>query len=151
MYELNLTKGYKTIVDEDIYDLLCNTKWCYAHGYAVRRVDNKIQYLHNFILPKVKGLIIDHIDCDGLNNQRYNLRYATKSQNAANAKVRSGTSIYKGVSWDKQMNKWRASINYHNRRRVIGLFDKERWAAMAYDIAAKDIYKDFSLLNFKNV
>lgn len=149
MYELELTKRFKTIVDKEVYEILRNTKWCIGTGgYALRRRQGINEYLHNFILPPREGFVIDHINGNSLDNRRVNLRYATISQNAANSRIRKGTSIYKGVSYDRQMYKWRASINYKGIKKVIGLFDKERWAAMAYDIAAKDIYKDFSSLNF---
>lgn len=148
MYELILTQGKKTLVDEDIYATLCNTKWQYANGYALRRIKNETEYLHHLLMPKKHGYVVDHINQNSLDNRRMNLRYATKSGNATNSKNRQGTSLFKGVSWDNQMQKWRASINILGKRSVVGLFEQERHAAMAYDIAARDIYGEFSSLNF---
>lgn len=92
---------------------------------------------------------VDHIDLNGLNNRRSNLRLATPSQNAANRPKQTGpyTSQYKGVSWHQAANKWRASIRVNGVRTHLGVFTDERQAAEAYDRAAYAAWGDFSLLN----
>lgn len=91
----------------------------------------------------------DHIDGNGLNNQRSNLRPSDRFQNAHNRGKHAPTSSsYKGVSWHGQTGKWRARIMDHNRPVSLGLHPDEAVAALAYDIAAKERFGEFARLNF---
>lgn len=90
----------------------------------------------------------DHIDHDGLNNQRSNLRQATCAQNMHNR--RPGTphsSQYKGVSWSKRAGKWQALIKAEGKARWLGTFASEEQAAIAYNIAALELHGQFACLN----
>ncbi len=105
-----------------------------------------MQRLHRFLLgltdPKI---IVDHEDRNGLNNQRGNLRVATKSQNEANSCKQHGTtSRFKGVSWNKRGGKWEAQIAH----RHLGCFADEMSAALAYDTAARKHFGEFCNCNF---
>lgn len=92
---------------------------------------------------------IDHHDHDGLNNTRANLRICTHTENARNRLPLLGqVSIYKGVIWDKERSKWRASIVVGGRYIQIGRFSDELLAAEAYNIAATQYFGDFALLNY---
>lgn len=97
--------------------------------------------------------ITDHIDHDGLNNRRSNLRAATRVQNAGNRLPSAGgSSIYKGVYWRKEGSKWSAAIGYteNGRRRTVhlGFFSSETAAAGAYDVAAIAKWGAYALTNF---
>jgi HNH endonuclease len=94
---------------------------------------------------------IDHINGDCLDNRRENLRKATRSQNMANQPKIGGTwsSHYKGVTWFKQRQKWRAQIKIEGRNHHLGLFINEDDAAKAYDEAAFQAFGEFAHLNFK--
>jgi hypothetical protein len=96
-------------------------------------------------------LQVDHINRDVRDNRRANLRLATHSENLVNSKKRSDskTSHFKGVSWFKPMNSWRAHINLNRKQISLGYFDDEIEAAKAYDDAAKEIYGPFANPNFK--
>lgn len=107
-----------------------------------------------------RGMHVDHINGDPLDNRRENLRMATPMQNAANAHPRAGgSSKYKGVHFDKRRCKWRAELNLtvapgkHGKRgrsiRLdLGNFLVEQEAALCYDQVAREWYGEFARLNF---
>lgn len=107
--------------------------------------------LHRFILiPQLKdGDQVDHINGDGLDNRRENLRIVTKSQNAQNSKKRKyqgnkpPSSIYKGVCFDKRQNKWMAYI----RDKFLGYYTCQELAALAYNRNAALDFGEFAKLN----
>ena len=87
----------------------------------------------------------DHRDGNGLNNQRSNLRPASKAQNNYNQRPQAGTSsAYKGVSWHKRDSKWQAEIKVGGMRRFLGYFTSEEEAANAYANAAMEIQGDYA-------
>jgi hypothetical protein len=91
----------------------------------------------------------DHVDHDGLNNQRYNLRPWAGGQNLQNARKRAGaSSSFKGVSWDRLSGKWLARICVDKHQRNLGRYDSETDAALVYDAAAREAFGEFALLNF---
>jgi hypothetical protein len=96
-----------------------------------------------------EGMEIDHIDGNGLNCQRANLRWATRAQNMANRrKLRKGANRFKGVSFLARLDKYQAYIGSGGTRRYLGVFTSEENAARAYDRAALDMYGPFASLNF---
>ena len=95
--------------------------------------------LHHFIYGKPKnGYVIDHIDNDGLNNSRENLREITRQQNSQNKKktIRQTSSQYIGVCYNKQLKKWMAKCS----KIYLGVFESEHDAACAYDNASYTLY-----------
>jgi hypothetical protein len=95
-------------------------------------------------------LEVDHINHNGLDNRRSNLRLATPSQNNANQRPRQDarlTSKYKGVYYDKSRGRWAATIHVDGRTRGLGRYDTEDAAAAAYDHAAAEVWGEFALLN----
>lgn len=121
-----------------------------AHGGHV----TGIVYMHRLVLGTPKGLETDHINGNGLDNRRANLRIASASQNRANmGKPRRPdgsvhTSRFKGVSWDRSRGKWQAQIRVEGRCRNLGRFDDEVSAAKAYDAAAATAWAEYARLNF---
>jgi|ERR1041385_626948 hypothetical protein len=104
--------------------------------------------LSNFIMNDFRS-IIDHIDRNPFNNQRSNLRACTQSQNLANStKRKETTSKYKGVTWDKDRNLWKAQIQLEYKHLFLGRYPSEEEAARAYDTKAKKLFKEFAVLNF---
>lgn len=135
--------------DDDKYELLCQWTWFLdKDGYAVRFTTSKGKRLtmgmHRML---VKGEEVDHIDGDKLNNRLSNLRALTHQQNIYNNRAhRDGSSIYKGVS--RRGNRWRAQITKNGQKIMLGNFPEERYAAYAYDIAARDLFGQHAHLNF---
>jgi len=148
-----LTRGKFAIVDPEDYDLLSRCKWCAVKDsntyYAVRSRQNKQIRMHREIMKVPKHLVCDHINHNGLDNRKNNLRICTKQQNTHNQKPRkTGTSKYKGVDWNKRQRKWRARIYYESRCHYLGYFNNEIDAAKAYDKKARELFKEFACLNF---
>ena len=109
--------------------------------------------MHQEILKVPKGMVVDHINNDGMDNRSANLRAATKAQNSRNRKKflksdGSKQSKYKGVSWHKKTHKWEASITFERKSIYLGIFKNEIDAAKAYDEAAKKYHGQFACLNF---
>lgn len=142
-----LTKGCKAIVDAIDYQWLNSMKWCYCRGYAVKRTNGKIVSMHRLILGLPTNKDVDHINGLGLDNRRVNLRLCNAKENAGNMKShKDSSSVYKGVSWDKKVHRWTTKI----QNKFVGQFDNERYAAMAYDIAAADTFGKYARLNFNS-
>lgn len=143
-----LTRGKSAVVsDEDAVYLCFLGKWtCNDKGYATSGVHG---YMHLVIARRI-GLVgsIDHEDRDSLNNQRYNLRLATKAENNCNrSKNKNASSQYKGVSWHSEKSKWVVYVQH----KFVGYYDNELDAALAYDKEAKKCFGIFSALNFPGV
>lgn len=147
---IQLTQGQVAIVDNDDYEWINQWKWYYRRvsytGYAVRR--SKRIYMHRVVLNAPPDMEVDHVDGDGLNNCKCNLRLCTHSENLYNSKKRKRcSSKYKGVSWYARCRKWRAYIAPNGRHHHLGYFDSEKDAATAYDNAATKFFGDFAWLN----
>lgn len=162
MKEIVLSKQQVALVDDEDYEFLNQWKWCVLKKrngtyYAVRAgflglpVRKKILiYMHRVILNAIDNVKVDHRDNNGLNNQKYNLRLATNSQNKMNQGLRADSrSGFKGVSWNENMTKWQASIRVKGKLVILGYFDDLVKAAKIYDFWARDIHGEFVYPNFK--
>lgn len=105
--------------------------------------------MHRMIMDAPRGLHVDHINGNGLDNRRCNLRLCTPSQNSANkhTPTRNRTS-YIGLWWSECNQKWAAQIRTLGKKYHLGLFKCPRKAAQAYDIAALAIWGEFARINF---
>lgn len=151
MREIPLTQGRVALVDDEDFERASAFKWYFQrNGYAAR--DGRMPgepstvLLHRFILNAKSGMYVDHIDHDGLNCQRSNMRLCTHGQNMGNRrKSRGCASGFKGVT--AAGVRWKAEIVVSRKRIYLGCFATEREAAAAYDDAAKREYGEFACLN----
>lgn len=94
------------------------------------------------------GMDVDHINHNGTDNRKENLRVCTRSQNMQNGLPRRDVSSkYKGVSWDKVNQRWRTCIRYEGRQVNLGRFSDEVSAANVYNERAKRVYGEFACIN----
>jgi len=121
----------------------------YTYPNGKRRRRRLQPKLHRLLMDPPKGMMIDHINHNGLDNRRENLRICTRAENGRNrGKQKNNTSGYKGVYWAKSNKRWRAQIKKDNKLIHIGMFDILEEAARAYDAKAKELFGEYAQLNF---
>jgi len=148
-----LTQGKFAIVDASDYEELNQYKWHATKSghtyYAMRRKGRKLIRMHRQILNAPRGLVCDHINHNGLDNRKRNLRLCTQGQNCRNKSARKGcSSKYIGVSFDKQTKRFSAKICVNFKKIWIGRFKSEIEAARARDKKAIELHGEFASLNF---
>lgn len=158
--EFQLSNGARCIIDEQDSDLL-QFKWRplisprNQNIYAKSRMgaSGKENLLHRVILGRVlqhdlrRDELVDHVDLNGLNCTRNNLRLATITQNAANAHLYStNTSGYRGVSFNRTQNKWQAKIRIDGKLKHLGVFDTCEEAYEVYKAKAISLWGEFARL-----
>ena len=159
-----LTRGLFAKVDDDDFEHLNQWKWhAYTDGhtyYAVRHTPisedpkRKNIQMHRVIMSTPKDMVVDHINHNGLDNQKHNMRNCSHAQNIYNMKSRKNeTSTYKGVSLYANRTKkktyyyWEANINFGKKTEFLGLFETEELAALAYNKRAGELFGKFAYLN----
>ena len=156
MREITLSQGMVALVDDEDYETVNRWKWSAKKGrytyYAMckknGRSDGRTIHLHRIILNATEMQEIDHVNGDGLDNRRCNLRFCTNSQNQANKRAQKNcSSKYKGVSWKKSKKRWLARITVQGKTIYLGSYLSEKNAAFAYNMAAMEHYGDFARLN----
>lgn len=161
MKRIPLTQGQFALVDDADFDWLSQWKWHTVGGgkhkhYASRTIyvnggkgkRDKCVSMHRLIFDFPARLEVDHINGNGLDNQRINLRICTKEENRCNRQMqRKNLGKYKGVTWDKTHNKWRAMIRFNTKLIHLGRFDNEKLAANTYNAAAVKYHGRFAKLN----
>lgn len=156
-----LTKGKIAIIDAEDFDRVSRLTWhlldqkkntCYAVANIYTSGKMTTLRMHRFILNASPCLSIDHINGDGLDNRKANLRSCTTTENQMNKKPsRRGTSKYKGVFWNNQKNKWQSRISTAGKVIHLGFYQSEVDAAIAYDTAALKYFREFARPNFNSL
>ena len=157
-----LTQGKYAIVDPEDYEKLVQYKWYAKKGvrtyYALHSVTNggkqkRINlHMHHLVINVSADMYCDHVNHNGLDNRKANLRAATAAQNVWNRrkfKKVSLSSEYIGVDWCKSVKKYRARIRVKGTRIHLGSFESAERAAKAYDGAARQYHGRFASTNFK--
>lgn len=149
-----LTKGKFAQVDDADYDDLAQFKWYFDGRYARRSTPRQpgqkrqgVERMHRRILglPPGNTPFVDHRDLDKLNNQRHNLRSATRSQNVQNSGLRADNkSGFKGVTWRPDNGNWQAQLNVNGRNRHLGYFPQPELAYEFRCLAADMCHGEFA-------
>lgn len=157
--EIQLTQGKVALVDDDVYEWASKFKWHARRDesrfYVQRKIKNFLGewavtlHLHREIMDAPVDMTVDHINGDGLDCRRENMRLATNTENGCNRRPNANnTSGYKGVTLHKQMGRWRARIMVNQKPIHLGFFNDLVEAAQAYDNAAIEYHGEFARLNF---
>jgi len=149
---ISLTRGQFAIVDAADFEWLSKYRW-YAtcsNGvyYAGRKKHGSSIRMHREIMKPPEGMVVHHIDGNGLDNRRVNLCVCTQPENIRSIGPRVGSSRFKGVSLDRANNKWLAGITIGHTTINLGCFENEVEAAKARDRKAFELWGPFAYLNF---
>lgn len=143
-------------IEEDDLDLIAKFQWRAQqnkdgrwYAMAWNKYPNFI-LMHRLIMKPKQGETVDHLDNDGLNNQRGNLRVCSYSENVQRTgfKRNGSTSIFKGVHFETSRSRWKAMITKDGNQIYLGRFATEVDAAIAYDEAVLKLYGDLGYRNF---
>lgn len=152
MKEIILTQGKVALVDDEDFERLNKHKWYCRNGYAVRMTKFSLGkrqaiLMHREIISPPQGLVVDHINGDGLDNRKKNLRACTHAENIRNQKLnRLNTTGYKGVCVNSK--KWIARIKINGKLLYLGRYNTPEEAAQVYDEAARKYFGKFAKVNF---
>jgi hypothetical protein len=152
--EVPLSQGKVALVDDEDYALVIKQgKWFAQKGsggnfYAARAGG---MMMHRLVVDAPKGTVVDHINGNGLDNRRANLRLATYEQNARNTNRGWGTSKYLGVSWSEQRGMWHAQTRIRKVPHDLGYFNTEEQAARAVDRKRREVFGDIAKPNLPPV
>jgi len=143
MREIPLSQGLVALVDDDDYPELIKYKWCAHKGqntFYAEKVSRRMGVIrmHRIILGVPDGLFTDHINGNGLDNRKENLRIVTNRENSQN-RHQIKTSIRPGVWWSKNNKKWTSSIRVGKKRVNLGCFETEDMAYIAYQNACNSL------------
>ncbi len=149
-----MIKGHEVLVDDEDLPLIRKYSWHisanhkrhYAHAWGGRAHGRKIISMHRLLMG-FPAQQIDHINGNGLDNRRLNIRLCSKAENLRNRNRRIGASGFRGVRIVGSRYVAQIQINGKKYQRC-GFRDAES-AARAYDEMSKDLHGEFGILNFK--
>lgn len=151
--EIQLKNGGVAIIDDEDWHLVFGKSWSSSVNKNVTYVRSGRTYLHRLIINAKSGQIVDHINGNGLDNRKVNLRFTTHQGNKANSHHGKYTSKYIGVSRlcnsQKAANKFRVQVKHDGKNVHIGYFKTEVEAAQAYDLFARQKHGINAILNFQ--
>lgn len=149
---LPLSQGYEALIDKCDVDLIFDARWhskvkrhtVYARTNLLIDGSYKTTYLHRVLMGDIGNMQVDHIDGNGLNNRRENLRMVTHAENLQNQPAsHRNTSGFKGVSWNKFAKKWVANIGVDGKSYYLGSYDSPHVAHAAYCDASSILHGQF--------
>jgi hypothetical protein len=149
-----LTQGKVVIVDDEDFEKVNNYRWRTLNGrsgyacYAISGQTPNHILMHRLIMGATVDQQIDHKNGNGLDNRKANLRPCNHIQNQCNRGIpNNNTSGFKGVSWDRDADKWRAYITVNKKRISLGKFTSVIEASKAYDKSALTHFSQFAFIN----
>jgi hypothetical protein len=152
VYHIPLTQGRYAIADAEDYERISRHRWCLSRSgkrlYAQRRSRGRTIRMHQFIMKPPGGMLVDHINGNGLDNRRCNLRICSRLENSRNRRVNPNTVTgYKGLYRSRRTGRYYAQIFFEGHCHRIGSFDTAVEAARAYDRRAIECFGPFACLN----
>lgn len=147
--EVKVSTSSMLIDKKDVYLLTSNVTFDKSVGYFYIRDSYGVKkYLHRVLMGNPAGFQIDHINQNKTDNRRSNLRVVSEETNKRNISGRDGSSIYRGVYWSNQKNKWETNIVVNKKKYLCGSFHNQVDAAIAVDRKIDEIYKEPTGKNF---
>lgn len=149
--EIELTQDKVALVDDSDYEKLNNVKWhahcqlkknnrqtCYAERVTIDPTSKKrtTHHMHRVIMKPSSNQVVDHINGDGLDNRKENLRVVTNRVNLLN-RHHEKSSKYPGLCWDKSLNTWKIHLTVNGKQKYIGCGKDEDKAFEKYKKAVK--------------
>lgn len=150
-YDIPLTKGKFAKIDKEDYELIKNSKWSirlWSSGKecVVANINNVGTRIHRAIMNAPKGIVVDHINGDTLDNRKRNLRLCSSQENEHNSKVnKDNRSGYKGVTYMKKTNKYVARLTINNKVHYLGYFNTAEEAYEAFKKASLELHGEYSV------
>lgn len=155
-------KGSCALIDRDDLEKISKYRWVARASkertyvqHIINRKDGKYHalHLHRLIMDAPSNMMVDHINGNGLDNRKCDLRVCTHAQNQRNGnKKRKNGTKYKGISLHKSQyngpQRWEAFISFNGKKIHAGIFLKEEDAATAYNITALRYFREYSKLNY---
>ena len=147
---ITLTQDKFAIVDDEDYEYLNQWKWYPLQKsttcYATRHENNKIIKMHRIVMDAPVGMDVHHINGNGLDNTKQNMRVCTRSMHQYNRHPKKGK--YKGVTMSGRTGKWQARIKVNKKYISLGYYTNKEDAARAYDKAVRKYAGEFARTNF---
>jgi hypothetical protein len=163
--KIELRNGGHVIVDSEDYEQLSAYAWrrddhtrpngssvSYATRFTKKDNGNHTRvYMHRQIMDTPKGTLTDHINHDGLDNRRANLRFCNHTQNQNNARPQKGrSSKWRGVTYYKKNRKFLSSLIYNKKRYYLGMNRSEGTMAMIWNAKAMELFGEFAYQNISD-
>jgi hypothetical protein len=147
-----LTQGLFALVDPEDFEELSKYRWYAARNrrcvYACRREKGKVVLMHRQIMKTPPGMDVDHINLQGLDNRKRNMRNCTRAQNGYNHRPFWGGTGFRGVRYVERTGKYEAFLRHKGKEIPGGEFDDPIEAARARDKLAREVQGEYAWLNF---
>ena len=153
MKQIQLKSGETVLVDDEDFDNLSCFSWYKSRKYAITNIRIskgvwKSVFMHRMIVDCKPGQYVDHVNNNGFDNRKSNLRICTQAENNRNKPAASkNASGFKGVSLYKKTGKWVAYIGTNGKNKNLGYFDTPEAAHEAYKQAAQQYHGNFARFN----
>lgn len=154
MSNIPLTQGKVAIVDAQDFPLISRYKWFAIRDkrypdrwYARTHIDHNLTAMHRFLMRADTKQKVDHVNGNGLDNRRKNIRLCDSIRNGQNRSTQKHSSKFKGVTWYRWLSKWVCHIRVNKQLIHLGYFKSEIDAGIAYNKAAVKYFGEFARVN----